>query len=64
MVKVFEDGRQVYDIPDLTEIVRYANKSKNEFWEEYKRLVNPHSYKVDLSEGLYNLKQQLLNDAK
>ena len=30
------------------------------FWDEYKRLVRPHIYKVDLSQKLYDLKQQLL----
>ncbi len=30
-------------------------------WGEFKRLNNPHVYKVDLSEKLYDLKQELLN---
>ena len=31
-------------------------------WEEYRRLLNPHTYKVDLSDRLYALKQQLINE--
>jgi nicotinate phosphoribosyltransferase len=62
MVKVFENGKLIYDLPPLTEIVLYAQRCKDSLWEEYRRLINPHEYKVDLSEGLYNLKQKLLNE--
>ena len=34
------------------------------FWNEYKRLLNPHIYKVDLSQKLYDLKQSLLDGKK
>lgn len=64
MVQVYSKGKLVYDLPSLSDIVKYAQKSKNEFWEEYRRLINPHQYKVDLSQQLYDLKQKLLNEAK
>ncbi|NCC68960.1 MAG: nicotinate phosphoribosyltransferase [Clostridia bacterium] len=64
MVQVFRDGELIYDLPCLADIVEYAKQSKNELWEEYRRLINPHEYKVDLSETLYLLKQKLLNEAK
>lgn len=60
-IKVFEGGKLVYKIPDLKEIGQYHKKEINSFWDEYKRLDNPHIYKVDLSEKLYNLKTGLLN---
>lgn len=63
MIEVFKDGKQVYELPPLNEIVAFAKKSREEFWDEYKRLINPHIYKVDLSDGLYKLKQKLLNEA-
>ena len=59
-VQVFDKGRRVYELPDLGSIVKYAEKAKGEFWEEYKRLINPHVYKVDLSDGLYDLKKELM----
>lgn len=59
-VQVFDKGKRVYDLPDLGSIVKYAEKAKGEFWEEYKRLINPHVYKVDLSDGLYDLKKELM----
>lgn len=59
MTDIFVDGKQVYFSPSLKEIADYSKLTQSEFWEEYRRLVNPHSYKVDLSEKLYNLKQEL-----
>ncbi len=59
MTEIFVDGKQVYVSPSLREIADYSRLVQSEFWEEYRRLVNPHTYKVDLSEKLYNLKQEL-----
>ena len=59
-VKVFENGELIYTPPTLDEIIAYAETEKESFWAEYRRLVNPHLYKVDLSDGLYEIKQQLL----
>lgn len=63
-VAVFERGKQVYALPTLTQIVEYANKSKGEFWAEYKRLTNPHEYKIDLSDELFALRSKLLNERR
>jgi len=59
-VCVFERGKQVYQVPSLKETIEFAKKSKGEFYEEYKRLINPHSYKVDLSDKLYDLRKELM----
>ncbi|MBO7177955.1 MAG: nicotinate phosphoribosyltransferase [Clostridia bacterium] len=59
-VCVFERGKQVYEVPSLKETIEFAKKSKGEFYEEHKRLVNPHSYKVDLSDKLYDLRKELM----
>lgn len=59
-VQIFSKGAAVYERPSLKEIVDYAVRSRGEFWEEYKRLINPHVYKVDLSDGLYDLKKKLM----
>ncbi|MBR2988376.1 MAG: nicotinate phosphoribosyltransferase, partial [Clostridia bacterium] len=58
--KVFENGKCVYKNPSLKEISQYRKKALDEFWDEYKRLTNPHIYKVDLSDGLYDLKHRML----
>lgn len=59
-VPIFEGGKQVYACPPLPDIQAYAKKEKATFWEQYTRLVNPHVYKVDLSDKLWMLKQQML----
>lgn len=60
LVQIFEKGKLVYKIPELEEIKENVKRSENEIWEEYKRQINPDEYKVDLSNKLYNLKQDLL----
>jgi nicotinate phosphoribosyltransferase len=60
LVPIFVDGKQVYDPPDIQEIQRYAGAEKASFWDEYLRLLNPHVYKVDLSDELYETKKALL----
>lgn len=60
MTEIFIGGKQVYTSPNLHDIAEYASKIRNEFWEEYRRLINPHIYKVDLSDKLYELKHMLI----
>jgi len=63
LVPVFIDGKCVYDCPPLLEIQRYAKSQLATLWDEYKRIKNPHVFKVDLSQKLYDLKQNLLGVA-
>ena len=60
-VKVIENGKLVGTMPQLKEIVAYAKKEKETFWDEYKRIDKPHIYKVDLSDELYTLKTNMIN---
>ncbi|MBE3100826.1 MAG: nicotinate phosphoribosyltransferase [Firmicutes bacterium] len=62
LVPIFKNGELVYDTPKLMDIQAYATDEMNTLWDEYKRLKNPHVYKVDLSQKLYNLKQELLKE--
>lgn len=57
---IIKNGKQVYKMPGLAEIKAYAKKDLDSFWDEYKRLDKPHVYKVDLSDGLYELKKDML----
>jgi len=59
-VPIFKDGKRVYECPSLNEIRAYCKQEMYSFWDEYKRLRNPHIYKVDLSESLWMLKQSML----
>ena len=59
-VKVFDQGKRVYDSPSLNEIQKHCEEEMSTFWSQYKRLLNPHRYKVDLSDSLWMLKNSML----
>ena len=61
---IIRNGKLVYEMPKLAEIKEYAKKDLDSFWDEYKRLDKPHVYKVDLSEGLYELKKNMLEEIR
>ena len=58
--KIFENGKNVYAGPALSDIVKFAETEKSKFWDEYRRIDNPQIYKVNLSDGLYELKHSIL----
>lgn len=60
-VKIFENGRQVYTSPSVKEIAKYRAEQVDSLWDEVKRFENPHTYYVDLSEELWDLRHELLN---
>lgn len=60
LVPVFVDGKKVYECPKVSEIQKYAQKQKATLGEEYRRLLNPHEYHVDLSKELWMIKQDLI----
>lgn len=64
LVPIFVKGEQVYKCPTLPEIQQYHKQELATFWDEYKRILNPHAYKVDISDELYNLKQELIRANK
>lgn len=63
-VKIFDKGKLVYTEPTLEEIRNYCKKEVESQWEEVKRFDQPHNYYVDLSQDLWNLKQNLILEAK
>lgn len=63
-VQIFENGKLVYDEPDLEEIAEYRKEEVASLWDEVKRYDSPHNYYVDLSQDLWNLKQKLILEAK
>ncbi|MCL2664186.1 MAG: nicotinate phosphoribosyltransferase [Defluviitaleaceae bacterium] len=57
---VFAGGDCVYEpIPEM-EIREYAIRERGTLWDEHKRLTNPHVLPVDLSQKLYDLKQEMI----
>lgn len=61
---IFVQGKCVYETPALIDLQKYAIQQVDTFWDEYKRLNNPHVYKVDLSQRLYDIKQHLLSQGR
>lgn len=58
---IFVEGDLIYDLPDITTIKSYAKHSLNDLWDEYKRILNPEAYPVDLSQKLYDAKMNLIH---
>lgn len=58
--KLFDKGVCVYTEKSIHEIKAYCQKQVEGLWEEVKRFENPHKYYVDLSQELWQLKQDLL----
>jgi len=63
-VKVFDKGNLVYKLPSIEEIRVYCSKEVQSLWEELKRFDNPHNYYVDLSEKLWKIKNNLIEQYK
>ncbi len=61
-VQIFKGGKQVYSSPSLKEIAKYREEAVGSLWDEVKRFEKPHNYYVDLSEDLWNLRNDLLNE--
>ena len=57
---IFKDGKLVYKRPTNAEIRAYCKEQLAMLWDEVKRFENPHNYYVDLSQKLWDLKQEML----
>ena len=60
MIPVIQKGKTVYKSPEIHEIRRYCLEQVDLLWDEVKRFENPHHYYVDLSQKLWDIKQELL----
>ena len=64
LVPVFLNGQCVYESPDTMSIKAVCQQELDTLWDENRRLVNPQTVYVDLSQPLFDLKRQLLEDGK
>ncbi|MGE5861270.1 MAG: nicotinate phosphoribosyltransferase, partial [Ignavibacteria bacterium] len=63
-VDIIKDGKIVYDFPSI-EVMRKKRASDLERLDPgVKRLINPHLYHVSISQKLWELKQELINEIK
>ena len=59
-VPIFVNGELVYQCPSLAEVRAYCLEQVDKLWDEVKRFDNPHTYYVDLSQKLWDIKYGLL----
>jgi len=59
-VPIFKNGELVYKCPSLQEVRAYCMEQVDKLWDEVKRFDNPHTYYVDLSQKLWDIKYGLL----
>lgn len=62
--KYIENGKLIEEMPDINEIKSYCESQMETLWDEVTRFENPHTYYVDLSQKLWNIKNDLLNKGK
>lgn len=60
LVPLFKNGKCVYTSPSVMEIRSYCQKELETLWDETKRFANPHEVYVDLSDKLFKIKSELL----
>ncbi|MEE0867543.1 MAG: nicotinate phosphoribosyltransferase [Clostridia bacterium] len=60
LVPIFKGGELVYDLPKLDDIRAYCKDQLDTIWDEVKRFENPHTYYVDLSQKLWDVRNGLL----
>ena len=54
----------VYQLPILSEIQEYARKNYDQLWDEYKRVLNPQHYPVDLAKDIWQDKMDLIEEMR
>ena len=59
-VPIFVGGELVYQCPSLQDVRAYCLEQVDKLWDEVKRFDNPHTYYVDLSQKLWDIKYGLL----
>ena len=59
-VQLFKGGECVYTSPTVEQIRNYCKAQLETMWDEVLRFENPHTYYVDLSQKLWDIKHELL----
>ena len=57
---IFQGGKLVYQSPSLNDIKAFCKAEVETLWDEVTRFENPHRYYVDLSQKLWDCRQNLL----
>ncbi|OGO86845.1 MAG: nicotinate phosphoribosyltransferase [Clostridiales bacterium GWE2_32_10] len=62
MVPIFNKGALVYDVPTLEEVRDFCKAQVETLTDGVKKFENPDKYNVDLSDELYELKLELIEE--
>ena len=62
LVPVIKGGKRVYTSPSVMELRAFCQQEQNTLWYESRRFVNPQKVYVDLSQKLYDIKKDLLEE--
>ncbi len=60
LVEVLREGRLIYELPTLEEIRKVRLYDRSALDPGVRRLMNPHTYHVSLTQRLWDLKQDLI----
>ena len=61
-VQLFDNGKLVYDEPDIEDVKTYCREQIDTLWDETLRFENPQTYYVDLSQKLWDVKDKLIKE--
>ena len=61
---IIKDGKLVEKLPTLQETKQYLQLELKTLYDELKRFENPHDYYVDLSQKLWDLRNELIHKFK
>ena len=64
LVPIFENGKMVYDLPIAEDIRTYTIDQMDTLWDEAKRFNYPHKHYVDLSQSLYDLRENMIKERR
>ncbi len=62
LVPLYKNGEPVYKFPTTEETRSYCAEQIDTLWEEVVRFEYPHNYYVDLSQTLWNKKQEMIDE--
>jgi len=64
LVDILQDGKLVYEFPSIDNLREKRKDDLSKLDSGVKRLINPHRYHVSISERLWEVKQELISNAK
>ena len=60
LVQILTEGKLVYDLPDIETIRQWRKEDVEQLDSGVRRIMNPHIYHVSLTQGLWDLKQRMI----